>query len=315
MSIPSYLRDITEEASAGLLNEPIGREKEIAQILSIISQEGKSNVLVLGPAGVGKTAIIEGLAVKIVNNEIPDNFPKRRIYELDVTSIISGTTYRGEFEQKVKEFLSFAKKNNDAIIFIDEIHTVIGLGKTSGSGGSGDMSQMLKPALARGEFTCIGATTMEEYNMYVLPDGAFARRFHNINLLPPSKEDLFQILKRSSIKSGLTYGIELSDSSINSIIEVSDELFPNRNQPDKGLDLLKRILAFYSLQNKGRNAEMSDARLVDYAEYLEVELKLLKNNQHSKLIDKAMEWLGVKQNVIDKVTIDKHEIFKIINSQ
>ena len=314
MNIPTYLRDITEEASAGLLNEPIGREKEIAQILSIIPQEGKSNVLVLGPAGVGKTAIIEGLAVKIINNEIPENFPKRKIYELDVTSIISGTTYRGEFEQKVKEFLSFARKNNDAIIFIDEIHTVIGLGKTSDSGGSGDMSQMLKPALARGEFACIGATTQEEYNMYLLPDGAFARRFHNINLLPPCKEDLFQILKKSSIKSGLTYGIELSDSSINSIIEASDELFPNRNQPDKGLDLVKRILAFYSLKRNSKNAEMSNVKLGDYAEYLVEELKYLKNNQHNKLTDKAMEWLGVKQNIIDKVTIDKQEIHKIINS-
>lgn len=256
LEVPSFLTNLNELALAGKLDPVIGRSKEIRAVMEILGRRSKNNPVLVGPAGVGKTAIVEGLAEAIVKESVPDVLLGKTVYSLDMGSLMAGTKFRGEFEERLQGLLKFIKtKGSEVILFIDEIHQLVGAGKTD---GAMDAANLLKPALARGELNCVGATTPEEYQKFILGDSALDRRFRSVPVNEPSKEDAIEILMGIREKLEIHHGIKISDEAIFSSVLLSDQYITDKNLPDKAIDLVDESSSALKL-----SAEAMPAKLVE----------------------------------------------------
>ncbi|MEX2415126.1 MAG: ATP-dependent protease ATP-binding subunit ClpC [Paenibacillaceae bacterium] len=234
-TLDSLARDLTVIAREGNLDPVIGRSKEIERVIQVLSRRTKNNPVLIGEPGVGKTAIAEGLAQKIVNNEIPETLRDKRVMTLDMGSVVAGTKYRGEFEDRLKKIMDEIRQAGNVIIFIDELHTLIGAG---GAEGAIDASNILKPALARGELQCIGATTLDEYRKYIEKDAALERRFQPIMVEQPTPEEAILILHGLRDRYEAHHRVKITDEAIEQAVKLSDRYIPDRFLPDKAIDLI-----------------------------------------------------------------------------
>ncbi|MBN2788656.1 MAG: ATP-dependent Clp protease ATP-binding subunit [Candidatus Delongbacteria bacterium] len=234
-SIDTFSVDLTEHAKKGLLDPVIGREKEISRIIQILSRRKKNNPILIGEPGTGKTAIVEGLALRIINRNVPKYLLDKRVVSLDLGLLIAGTKYRGQFEERIKTILKEIENEKDLILFLDEIHTIVGAGSTS---GSMDASNMFKPALARGVIQCIGATTLDEYRTTIEKDGALERRFQKVLVDPSTIHETIEILKGLQPKYEKHHKVKFSDESLIATAELSDRYITDRFLPDKAIDVM-----------------------------------------------------------------------------
>jgi ATP-dependent Clp protease ATP-binding subunit ClpC len=236
--LDNFSRDLNKLAEEGKLDPIVGRESEIMRIAQILSRRKKNNPIIVGEPGCGKTAIVEGLAMKIYEGDCPKNLMDKRILSLDMNSIVAGTKYRGQFEERMKVIIEELQNNPNIIIFIDEIHTIVGAGSSS---GSLDASNIFKPALARGEIQCVGATTLDEYRKNFEKDGALERRFQKVIVDPSTKEETFIILQNSKSKYELHHKVSYSDEILGLCVELADRYITDREFPDKAFDILDEV--------------------------------------------------------------------------
>ena len=234
-NLDQFGRDLTQMARENKLDPIIGREQEIERVIQVLSRRKKNNPVLIGEPGVGKTAIAEGLAQRIVDNKVPEILKDRRICTLDLASVVAGTKYRGQFEERLKSIINEIRQAEDVIIFIDEIHTIVGAG---GAEGAIDASNMLKPALARGELQCIGATTLDEYRKYIEKDGALERRFQPIMVNPPTPEETIQIIFGLRDKYEAHHRVKINDESVRAAVFLSERYIHDRFLPDKAIDVI-----------------------------------------------------------------------------
>src|SRR5580765_1750292 len=244
--LDNFGRDITKLAEMGALDPIVGRESEIERVSQILSRRKKNNPILIGEPGVGKTAIVEGLALRIVQRKVSRVLFDKRVISLDLAALVAGTKYRGQFEERMKAIMNELEKNRDVILFIDEIHTIVGAG---GASGSLDASNIFKPALARGELQCIGASTLDEYRMYIEKDGALDRRFQKVMIDPPSVEETIQILENIKSKYEDYHNVTYSDDAIQACVKLSDRYMTDRLLPDKAIDVLDEVGARVHLKN------------------------------------------------------------------
>ncbi len=233
--LDNFGRDLTKLAMEDKLDPVIGREKEIERVAQVLSRRKKNNPVLIGEPGVGKTAIAEGLALRIVQRKVPRILQDRRVVTLDLAGLVAGTKYRGQFEERMKALMTELEKAEDVILFIDELHTIVGAG---GASGSLDASNMFKPALARGDIQCIGATTLDEYRKFIETDGALDRRFQKVMVEPPSVEETIEILQNIKFKYEEHHHVKYSDKAIESAVKLSDRYITDRHLPDKAIDVL-----------------------------------------------------------------------------
>ena len=236
--LDNFSRDLNKLAEAGKLDPVVGRDREILRIAQILSRRKKNNPIIIGEPGCGKTALVEGLAIKIVNGDCPRNLVDKRIVNLDLTSVVAGTKYRGQFEERMKVIIEELQSNPNIIVFIDEIHTLVGSGNSS---GSMDGSNIFKPALARGEVQCIGATTLDEFRKNIEKDGALERRFQKVIVEPSSVEETIQILKNVRDKYESFHKVHYSDEVIETCVKLADRYITDREFPDKAFDILDEV--------------------------------------------------------------------------
>jgi len=244
--LDNFGRDITKMAEAGTLDPIVGREQEIERVSQILSRRKKNNPILIGEPGVGKTAIVEGLALRIVQRKVSRVLFDKRVISLDLAALVAGTKYRGQFEERMKAIMNELEKNRDVILFIDEIHTIVGAG---GASGSLDASNIFKPALARGELQCIGASTLDEYRMYIEKDGALDRRFQKVIVEPPSVEETIQILTNIKSKYEDYHNVNYDEAAIDACVKLSDRYMTDRLLPDKAIDVLDEVGARVHLKN------------------------------------------------------------------
>ena len=312
--------DLTQKAKENKLDPVIGRDKEIERIIQILCRRTKNNPVLIGEPGVGKSAVSEGLALQIVNDQVPDALKGKKVFSLDMASIVAGTKYRGEFEERFKAALETVKKAGDVILFIDEIHTIVNAG---GAEGAVDAANILKPMLARGEIQTIGATTIDEYRKYIEKDAALERRFQPIVVDQPSVDDTILILKGLRDKYEAHHKVEITDEAIEAAANLSDRYITDRFLPDKAIDLVdeaasrKRIFAF-SLPDDIKKAEEKLASLnydikeashneqFEKAEKLKVERDKLK-----KIVDEGRENYD-KEKANAKLSIGEEDIAEIV---
>src|SRR5688572_12422369 len=235
-ALKKYARDLTQAVRDGKLDPVIGRDEEIRRTIQVLSRRTKNNPVLIGEPGVGKTAIAEGLAIRIVNGDVPESLKNKSLMSLDMGALIAGAKYRGEFEERLKAVLNeITSAEGQIILFIDEMHTLVGAGKAD---GAMDASNLLKPALARGELHCVGATTLDEYRKHVEKDAALARRFQPVFVSEPTVEDAISILRGLKEKYELHHGIRISDSAIVAAATLSNRYITDRFLPDKAIDLV-----------------------------------------------------------------------------
>jgi ATP-dependent Clp protease ATP-binding subunit ClpC len=234
-NLDQFGRDLTQMARESKLDPIIGRDQEIERVIQVLSRRKKNNPVLIGEPGVGKTAIAEGLAQRIVDNKVPEILKDRRICTLDLASVVAGTKYRGQFEERLKSIINEIRQAEDVIIFIDEIHTIVGAG---GAEGAIDASNMLKPALARGELQCIGATTLDEYRKYIEKDGALERRFQPIMVNPPTSEETIQIIMGLRDKYEAHHRVKINDDAVRAAVFLSERYIHDRFLPDKAIDVI-----------------------------------------------------------------------------
>jgi ATP-dependent Clp protease ATP-binding subunit ClpC len=285
--------DITKQAKDGELDPVVGREMEIRRILEILCRRTKNNPLLIGDAGVGKTAIVEELGRMISEGNVPDILMNKRILSLDMATMVAGTKYRGEFEERMKKLLLELEETDDIILFIDEIHTLVGAG---GAEGAIDASNIFKPALARNKIRCIGATTTSEYKKYIENDGALDRRFQKVYIEEPTEETVKEILMRLKGTYEGYHHVKISEDIIDLIIKLSNKYIYDRNQPDKTIDIMDEVCARVSLQedNNGK-----------YLYKLQKELGNIKNNKNSLIIeqdfDSAHEYRKMEEQLMNEI--------------
>ena len=254
-ALDSFGRDMTELAKSGELDPVIGRSEEIERLIQILCRRTKNNPVLLGEAGVGKTAIVEGLAQQIIDKEVPDLLHDRRVVVLDLAMMVAGTKYRGQFEERIKAVMNEVRRAKNVILFIDELHTLVGAG---GAEGAIDASNVLKPALSRGEVQCIGATTFDEYRKYIEKDSALERRFQSIAVEPPNAEQTVLILKGLRIKYEEHHRITITDEAIEEAVELSTRYMPSRVQPDKALDVIDEAGAMVRLRSMSKPPDLAE---------------------------------------------------------
>ena len=244
--LDNFGRDITKMAELGALDPIVGRESEIERVSQILSRRKKNNPILIGEPGVGKTAIVEGLALRIVQRKVSRVLFDKRVVSLDLAALVAGTKYRGQFEERMKAIMNELEKNRDVILFIDEMHTIVGAG---GASGSLDASNIFKPALARGELQCIGASTLDEYRMYIEKDGALDRRFQKVMVDPPSVDDTIKILNNIKSKYEDFHNVNYDQEAIDACVKLSDRYVTDRLLPDKAIDVMDEVGARVHLKN------------------------------------------------------------------
>jgi ATP-dependent Clp protease ATP-binding subunit ClpC len=265
--IDQYGEDLTQMAIEGKLDPIIGREKEVYRICQILSRRKKNNPIILGDPGVGKTALVEAIAQRIVNKQVAMTLLNKKIISLNISNIVAGTKYRGEFEERMKNIVDELKENKDIIVFIDEIHTIVGAGGVS---GSLDASNILKPALARGQVQCIGATTLDEYRENIEKDGALTRRFQEIFIDPPKIEDAIEILTRIKSNYEDYHAVSYSDEAIAACVKLSDRYITQRELPDKAIDVMDEA---------GAKVHLKEVKMPENIKELEKEAEKFKTQK------------------------------------
>ncbi|MCC5786011.1 MAG: ATP-dependent Clp protease ATP-binding subunit [Phycisphaerales bacterium] len=254
-ALDSFGRDLTELAKEGGLDPVIGRQNEIERVVQVLCRRTKNNPVLLGEAGVGKTAIVEGLAQRIISGEVPDILHERRLVVLDLAMMVAGTKYRGQFEERIKAVMNEVRRAKNVILFIDELHTLVGAG---GAEGAIDASNVLKPALARGEIQCIGATTFDEYRKYIEKDAALARRFQAITVEPPNNEQTVEIIKGLRDRYEEHHRVKITDEAVRSAVELSGRYITGRVQPDKSIDVIDEAGARVRIKSMTKPPDLAD---------------------------------------------------------
>ena len=266
--LDNFGRDITKLAEEGKLDPIIGRENEIERVSQILSRRKKNNPILIGEPGVGKTAIVEGLALRIIQRKVSRTLFNKRIVMLDLAALVAGTKYRGQFEERMKAIMNELEKSRDVILFIDEIHTIVGAG---GATGSLDASNIFKPALARGELQCIGASTLDEYRQHIEKDGALDRRFQKVMVDPPSPEEAVNILENIKPKYEEFHNVNYSDDAIKACVKLSDRYISDRFLPDKAIDVLDEV---------GARVHLKNIHVPEHIEDLEKKIEELKEQKN-----------------------------------
>lgn len=269
--------DMTSNAKEGLVDPVIGRDKEVKRVMEILCRRTKNNPILIGEAGVGKTAIVEELSRLIANDEVPNNLIGKKVISLDMATMVAGTKYRGEFEERMKKVIKELEDNDDIILFIDEIHTLVGAG---GAEGAIDASNILKPALARGKIRCIGATTIEEYKKFIEKDSALERRFQKIYIKEPSIEETINILNNLKPIYEKYHNVIVPDSIINSIVSLSEKYIFDRNRPDKEIDILDEVCSMVS---------MKDNQDIINKKNIKKKIEILEEEKNSYIIDNNID--------------------------
>ena len=282
--LDNFGRDLTEMAEEGKLDPVVGREKEIERVSQILSRRKKNNPLLIGEPGVGKSAIAEGLALRIIQKKVSRILFNKRVVTLDLASLVAGTKYRGQFEERMKAVMNELEKNDDIILFIDEIHTIVGAG---GATGSLDASNMFKPALARGEIQCIGATTLDEYRQYIEKDGALERRFQKVIVEPTSVEETITILNNIKDKYESHHNVTYSPEAIEACVKLTDRYMSERFLPDKAIDALDEAGSRVHITNIDVPKQILDLerQLEDVRELKNLVVKKQKYEEAAKLRD------------------------------
>ena len=304
--LEKYGSDLTALARSGKLDPVIGRDTEIRDVIRILSRKTKNNPVLIGEPGVGKTAIVEGLAQRIVRGDVPDGLKDRMVFSLDMTALMAGASYRGQFEERLKSVLKKIKESEGRIIlFIDEIHTIVGAGKTEGSSDAGNM---LKPMLARGELHCVGATTLDEYRKYMEKDAALERRFQPVMVEPPSEEDAISILRGIKDRFEKYHNVHIRDEALVSSVVLSSRYIQDRFLPDKAIDLLDEACARIRTEMDSCPQELDEiSRHVRRLEIEEIALKKERDPNSKKRLEELQGELAGLKAKADKMTAQWNE--------
>jgi ATP-dependent Clp protease ATP-binding subunit ClpC len=297
-ALDSFGRDLTELARQGKLDPVIGRQTEIERVIQVLSRRTKNNPVLLGEAGVGKTAIVEGLAQLVVDSNVPELLRDRRIVVLDLAMMVAGTKYRGQFEERIKAVMNEVRRAKNTILFIDELHTLVGAG---GAEGAIDASNVLKPALARGEIQCIGATTLDEFRKYIEKDAALARRFQEIIVNPPSRDETVEILRGLRDRYEAHHRVQIKDEALHAAVELSDRYISGRCLPDKAIDVIDESGARVRLKAMTRPPDLKD---------IDAQIEQLNQEKEAAVAEQDFEKAAHLRDQADKLKKKKEQITK-----